>query len=146
MKRTVIYCRTAAQEQVPIESYGLQAQRASCLNYCIQEELEVVEILAEVAIGISLNNRPKLDELRQMVRSGRVDIVVVHCFDRLARNNELLVGLICEFESFGVESFGVVEHMTGFDAIHGPTAAIREAMEQIGQETIQRRRKRQRAR
>ena len=108
-KRAILYIRTATPERLAEGESYLQRQHNACLNFCNQHEFEVVGALAEVASGNSLHNRPKLDELRQMVREGLVNVVILHSLSRLSRQPDKLVELIREAEKHGVAVFSVIE-------------------------------------
>ncbi|GAI10599.1 unnamed protein product, partial [marine sediment metagenome] len=40
---------------------------------------------SEAYSGLTLE-RPKLNELRELVRAGDIDVIVVYCLDRLSRD------------------------------------------------------------
>jgi len=83
-RKATIYCRvsTEGQEQ---DGTSLQTQAEACRDYCQARRYEVGHELSEAWSGLSLE-RPKLDELRELVRSEKVDIVVVYSLDRLSRD------------------------------------------------------------
>src|SRR5579884_440997 len=110
-KRAILYIRTARLEpEAKGESY-LQRQHNACVNLCQQKGLDVVGTLIEVAAGNGLHDRPKLDELRWMVREGCVDVVIVQSLSRLSRQTDELVALIREAEEHGVTIFSVFESL-----------------------------------
>jgi len=84
MKRAAIYCRvsTEGQEQ---EGTSLQTQLEACQKYCQLNGYEVAYQLSEAWSGLSLE-RPKLAELREIVRSESIDFVVVYSLDRFSRD------------------------------------------------------------
>jgi len=99
MKAT-IYCRvsTEGQEQ---DGTSLQTQLEACRKYCETRRYEVGYELNEAWSGLSLE-RPKLTELRELVRSDEIDIVVVYSLDRFSRDPVHGVILMQELEKHGV--------------------------------------------
>jgi len=83
--RIAIYCRVSTEDQER-EGTSLQTQLEACLNYCqTKEGYEVAYRFSEAYSGLTLD-RPKLNELRELVRAGAIDIVIVYCLDRLSRD------------------------------------------------------------
>ncbi|MCX6658789.1 MAG: recombinase family protein, partial [Candidatus Bathyarchaeota archaeon] len=82
--KSAIYCRvsTEGQEQ---DGTSLQTQLEACRKYCQARQYEVGHEISEAWSGLSLE-RPKLTELREMVRSEKIDTVVVYSLDRLSRD------------------------------------------------------------
>lgn len=84
MKNAAIYCRVSSDSQES-EGTSLQTQLESCREYCQGKGYDVTYYFTEAYSGLTLD-RPKLNELRELVRNEQVDIVVVYCLDRLSRN------------------------------------------------------------
>ena len=95
-----IYCRvsTEGQEQ---DGTSLQTQLEACREYCQSRGYEVGYELSEAWSGLSLE-RAKLAELRELVRSDRIDVVVVYSLDRFSRDPVHGVILMQELEKHGV--------------------------------------------
>ena len=98
--KTAIYCRvsTEGQEQ---DGTSLQTQAEACLNYCKIKGYEVTQQFSEAWSGLSLE-RPKLEELREKVRSDSIDAVVVYSLDRFSRDPVHGVILMQELEKHDV--------------------------------------------
>ncbi|MBU2008633.1 MAG: recombinase family protein [Chloroflexi bacterium] len=98
--KAAIYCRvsTEGQEQ---DGTSLQTQLEACRKYCQARRYEVGHELSEAWSGLSLE-RPKLAELRELVRSDKVDAVVVYSLDRFSRDPVHGVILMQELEKHGV--------------------------------------------
>ena len=100
-KRAALYRRVSGEEQKQ-KGFSLPDQRAETLEYCARENLEVVREFEDAGYSGKFLERPDLDELRDMVVSGGVDVVVVFKRDRLARG--LYAGYLKnEFKRRGVE-------------------------------------------
>ncbi len=82
--KAAIYCRvsTEGQEQ---DGTSLQTQLASCQKFCQGKGYEVDYTFSEAFSGLSLE-RPKLESLRELVRSDKLDAVVVYSLDRFSRD------------------------------------------------------------
>jgi site-specific DNA recombinase len=98
--KVAIYCRvsTEGQEQ---DGTSLQTQLEACLKYCQVKNYEVAYQFREAFSGLSLE-RPKLNELRELVRSDEIDVVVVYSLDRFSRDPVHGVILMQELEKHGV--------------------------------------------
>jgi len=102
-----IYCRVSTDNQEQ-EGTSLQTQLEACLNYCQDRGYDVAYRFSETYSGLTLE-RPKLDELRDLVRNERVDLVVVYCLDRLSRDPVHGVIIIEELEKHHVTLEAVTE-------------------------------------
>ena len=98
--KTAIYCRvsTEGQEQ---DGTSLKTQLEACVKYCKNKGYEIVCQYAEAWSGLSLE-RPRLNEMREVVRSQRIDSVVVYSLDRFSRDPVHGVILMQELEKHGV--------------------------------------------
>src|SRR5918998_3012974 len=100
-KRAALYRRVSGEEQKQ-KGFSLPDQRAETLEYCLGENLELVREFEDAGYSGKFLERPDLDELRDLVASGGVDVVVVSKRDRLARG--LYAGYLKnEFKRPGVE-------------------------------------------
>ncbi len=105
--KAAIYCRvsTEGQEQ---DGTSLQTQLEACQEYCQVKSYEVAYEFSEAWSGLSLE-RPKLAELREIVRSESVDCVVVYSLDRFSRDPVHGVILMQELEKHGVSLEAAIE-------------------------------------
>ena len=82
--KAAIYCRVSTDNQ-EAEGTSLQTQLEACRNYCQDKSYDVAYRFNEAFSGLTLD-RPQLNELRDLVRNEKIDVVVVYCLDRLSRN------------------------------------------------------------
>ncbi len=82
--KAAIYCRVSTEDQER-EGTSLQTQLEACLTYCQQKGYEVARRFSETYSGLTIE-RPKLAELRALVRANDIDVIVVYCLDRLTRD------------------------------------------------------------
>jgi site-specific DNA recombinase len=100
-KMAALYRRVSGEEQKQ-KGFSLPDQRAEALEYCVRKNLEVVREFEDAGYSGKFLERPDLDELRDLVTSGGVNVVVVSKRDRLARG--LYAGYLKnEFKRRGVE-------------------------------------------
>ncbi len=83
-ERAALYRRVSGDEQAK-KGYSLPDQRDEQFAYCALENLEVVREFEDAGYSGKFLERPDLDELRDLVATGGVDVVVVSKRDRLAR-------------------------------------------------------------
>lgn len=102
-----IYCRVSTEAQ-EAEGTSLLTQHESCLKYCLSKGYTVTHQFSESKSGLSLD-RPKLDELRDLIRKRAIDVLVVHALDRLSRDPSHGVILIDEREKHNVKLEAVTE-------------------------------------
>jgi len=107
MKSAAIYCRVSTDNQ-EAEGTSLQTQLEACLDYCQQKGYEVSHRFSEAYSGLALE-RPKLNELRELVRAGDIDVIVCYCLDRLSRDPTHGVILTQEIEKHSVTLEAVTE-------------------------------------
>lgn len=82
--KAAIYCRVSTDDQEK-EGSSLQTQLENCHNYCQSKGYDVTIRFSEAYSGLTLD-RPKLNELREIVRKDATEVLVVYCLDRLSRN------------------------------------------------------------
>ena len=100
MTRAAIYCRVSTESQ-EAENTSLHTQLEQCLAYCQNRDYDVAYRYSEAYSGLSLE-RPKLNELRELVRAGSIDVIVCYSLDRLSRDPVHGVIIIEELEKHHV--------------------------------------------
>ena len=105
--KTAIYCRVSTDSQ-EAEGTSLQTQLEACREYCHDKGWDIAHRFSEAYSGLTLE-RPKLNELRELVRRDQIDMVVVYCLDRLTRDPGHGVIITQELEKHGVKLEAVTE-------------------------------------
>ena len=105
--RAASYFRVSTDNQ-EAEGTSLQTQLEACREYCRSKGYEVIHQFSEAYSGLTLD-RPKLNELREVIRSGDIDVVVAYSLDRLSRDPTHGVILTQELEKHGVKLEAVSE-------------------------------------
>jgi site-specific DNA recombinase len=111
--RAAIYCRVSTEDQER-EGTSLRTQLEACLAYCKQKGYEIAHRFSETYSGLTLE-RPKLNELRELIRSNDIDVVVIYCLDRLFRDPTDGVILLQELEKHKVTLEAVTETLESTD-------------------------------
>lgn len=76
-------------------------------RYCLARGWEVSEELVDRGYSGGNDNRPGLKQLMALVRSRKVDVVIVLKLDRLFRSLKHLVATLDEFQALGVQFVAV---------------------------------------
>jgi site-specific DNA recombinase len=86
-KRAAIYCRVSTSKQE--DNYSLASQLENCRRFAQDKGYECSDQFTyqEVASGFTLD-RPKLTNLRDALRRGQIDAVIVNSFDRWASTDK----------------------------------------------------------
>jgi site-specific DNA recombinase len=98
-KRAAIYSRVSTDEQA--KGYSLSTQAEACRNYAAQKGYAVVADFNDDYSGAALD-RPGLNELRDLVSSNSIEVIIVYDVDRLARKSIYQMLIEEEFRKEGV--------------------------------------------
>lgn len=105
MGETIIYARVSTDEQAK-KGFSIPAQLEQCRAYCARYAYLVSVELTDDESGAMLG-RDGITRMRELVRSGAIDRVVVWRQDRLARDELSYFTLRNEFKRHGVEVHAV---------------------------------------
>ncbi|WPD20279.1 recombinase family protein [Thermaerobacter composti] len=120
MVRVALYTRVSTDEQAR-EGHSIAAQRDRLLAFCRSQSWDVAGIYADEGHSGATLDRPQLARLREDVRAGRVNLVLVWKVDRLSRRVSHLAQLIDEFDRHGCAFRSVTEP---FDTSHAAGRAF----------------------
>jgi site-specific DNA recombinase len=111
--RVAIYLRVSTEEQAliggEVEGYSIPAQREACLTKVRQISGLLVEEYVDAGESAKSANRPKLQKMLRELKSKRIDYVVVHKIDRLARNRADDVEINAAIAKAGAKLISVAE-------------------------------------
>jgi site-specific DNA recombinase len=107
MKNAAIYCRVSTDSQER-EGTSLKTQLEHCLTYCRDKGYDATYQFSETYSGLSLE-RPELDNLRELIRNERIDVVLCYSLDRLSRDPGHGVIITQELEEHGIKLETVTE-------------------------------------
>jgi site-specific DNA recombinase len=111
-RRVVAYLRISRFTE---ESTSIERQRALAVEECERRGWELVEAVEDVDVSATKTrlDRPGLHRVRELIRAGRVDTVLVWRLDRLARSVTDLANLVEEWGEYGAVLTSATE---AFDA------------------------------
>lgn len=95
--RTAIYIRVSTEEQAT-EGYSISAQNQRLKAYCIAQDWDVAGFYVDEGISAKNMKRPKLQEMIQDIKDGKIDCVLVYRLDRLTRSVLDLYQLLALFD------------------------------------------------
>src|SRR3712207_307238 len=101
MRAVAVYVRVSTQRQAQFQSIEQQLERLRAHLRGQGEELTSENIFRDNGYSGATLNRPGLDRLRDAVRAGKVERVLITDPDRLARNYVQLMVLLEELERVG---------------------------------------------
>lgn len=107
--RAAIYIRRSRDEQ---SEYSPEAQERQCRLYCELHGFEAVKTAyVDDDYSGTRSDRPDFERMLDDARAGKIQAVVVHKLDRLARNAELALRTINELERLNVTFISVSENI-----------------------------------
>ena len=84
MKKAVGYCRYSSTNQ---REESIEAQMRAIKQYCLNKNIELISFYKDEAIsGTSIKDRENFLEMISESKNKKFDFVIVHKFDRFARN------------------------------------------------------------
>lgn len=110
-RRAVGYIRVSTLAQVE-EGQSPDAQLQSIESFANYRNLQLIDVYRDDGLSGDNLQRPQLDALRQRIRDGEVDVLIVRNIDRLTRNGSDLKELLDELDRHDVrlvttdDSFG----------------------------------------
>ncbi|MBA7661807.1 hypothetical protein ES703_69827 [subsurface metagenome] len=102
-----IYCRVSTKGQKD-EGSSLESQREACLKLASERGYDVPHIFEEDWTGATLD-RPRLNQVRSLIREKAIDAVICYATDRLARNPIHIAIIAEECDKKGIELIFVTE-------------------------------------
>jgi site-specific DNA recombinase len=112
--RAVIYARVSSEEQK--NNNSLPTQIAACERYAEQYGMTVVAILQDTVSGSKLD-RPGLAKVRDLIRLGAIDAVIVYSADRWTRSLAHHLLLRDELRAAGVVQHSVTKGQASVDTL-----------------------------
>ncbi len=122
--RYAAYVRISSDEQVG--NYSVDAQKRAIDAWTVAQGGILVKTYVDEAQSGRNSNRPAFQEMRRDARKGQYDALVVHKFDRFARNRteSLAIKSLLRYD-YGVKVFSVSEPSEDSD---GPMGALIEGI------------------
>src|SRR5688500_3448406 len=95
-----IYCRVSSRQQQ--EGTSLDTQEERCRAYAREAGYTIIGIWTDIHTGAELYERRSLSDLRELVRTGQLDVIVAYAVDRFSRDQNHLGVLFVEADQHGV--------------------------------------------
>ena len=109
-KRAAIYARVSTQEQTRGDYPSCESQIEELVSHCSAKGWEVIKAIRDEGFSAGSLKRPGLSELRHLVETEAIDVIVCTWYDRLTRSREFYI-LDTEFR----------KHHVDFVTLHDPT-------------------------
>jgi site-specific DNA recombinase len=129
----VIYCRVSTKDQASrggeAEGFSIPAQREACLRKADSLGAQVVEEFVDAGESARSANRPELQRMLTYVAEHRINTVIVHKVDRLARNRVDDVEITLAFTKAGAQLVSCTENIDETPSgmlLHGIMSSIAE--------------------
>ena len=108
-KRAVLLTRVSTTDQKD-NGYSLPQQKDLLYEFCYNYNIKIIDCLEEDFSGTTMD-RPQIKELRKLINSKKVDLVLFHKWDRLGRKTVQAMVEIEAIRAKGVEINAIAEHI-----------------------------------
>ena len=102
----LIYCRVSTRRQDE-EGTSLEGQEEECIAHAQSLGYEIGPVFREVHSGYDMFDRPGLNELRELAKTGQYAAVIAWKIDRLSRKQGLAAYLFAELERRGTKLISI---------------------------------------
>jgi DNA invertase Pin-like site-specific DNA recombinase len=99
MTRALLYSRVSTSDK----GQNPEVQSKALREFCGARGWTVTEQIVDHGYSGATDKRPGLSKLMSLVRTRKVDIVIVAKLDRLFRSLKHMIGALEEFESLGIQ-------------------------------------------
>ena len=130
--RAVIYLRVSTKDQAERgggEGYSLPAQREACVRQAGLLNADVIDEFVDAGESAKTSARPELQRLLEFMKTERVQFVIVHKVDRLARNRADDVQINLAIRASGATLVSCTENIDDTPSgslVHGIMSSIAE--------------------
>lgn len=105
--KAALYARYSSDKQ---QESSITVQLAECRKFCVANHITVVKEYKDEAKTGTDGNREEFQQMLQDAYLGIFDIVIVHRWDRFARNVELALSSQKQLEALGIKVISTVEN------------------------------------
>lgn len=136
MKKAALYIRVSTDAQRE-EGYSIEAQKEMLDAYCVSKGIKEREFYIDGGYSGANIDRPKMRELTEDIRAGKISSVVVYKLDRLSRSQKDTLYLIEDvLMPNGVAFVSINENMDTSTPIGRAMLGIMSAFAQLEREMI----------
>lgn len=84
MLKAALYARVSSEEQAKREN-SIPAQLRALREYCRKNNIEIFKEYKDEGITGQISKRPAFQQMLSAAFSGKINVILVHKFDRFAR-------------------------------------------------------------
>lgn len=109
MKNAVIYARYSSDKQ---SEESIDAQVRACREYAASKGYNIIDVYADEAVsgkGSKTASRTKYQKLLRDCNKGTFDTILIHKYDRIARNVGEHVNLTAKLDKIGIQLIAVAQ-------------------------------------
>ncbi len=104
-----IYVRVSTSQQVDKESLKFQEERIR--QYCKAQGYSIYKLYREEGVSAKDTNRPRLAELMNDIKGGKLQIVIVTKLDRITRSLKDMISLIEFFQQHDIQLISITQNI-----------------------------------
>lgn len=120
MKKAIGYLRVSTKNQIGIDKYGLDSQRAMIEAYCAEHDIQITEWFEDAGYSGAKRDRPALNRiLAGEVTNPPIQYIVVAKSDRIARDVQLYYAIKFLLQQNGLEILSATEDWSEQDQLTG---------------------------
>ena len=127
---TALYLRTSTGKQ----EKGLESQERTLLEHSKRNGFQNIHIYSDEGFSGKLKSRPKLDEMMELARSGKIKRIIVYSFSRFARSTKHLLEALEEFNELDIEFISLTENLDTSSPVGRAVFTILSAINQLERE------------
>ena len=108
-EKAVVYARFSSDKQT---EDSIEAQLRACREYAARHDMEIVEVYADEAVSGKGSKTAKRKQYQRMLRDcekGQFSVILIHKYDRIARNLGEHVNLEARLEALDVRLIAVAQ-------------------------------------
>src|SRR5208282_5599564 len=104
----IIYCRVSSPGQDSGPGHvSLDNQEQSCVEFCKNNKLEILEIVREISSAKDISKQKALNRIARQILPGTV--LIFYNINRFSRNIMQALTLINKIQAKGAEVYSVIE-------------------------------------
>jgi len=111
-KRAAIYSRVSTLDQAE-KGTSLESQLEICRKMCSIKNYEIVQEFCDAGVSgtVPAKKRKQFSQFLEEAEKEKFDVLVFYCFDRLAREIRVFLGIIDELRKYGIKIVSCKENV-----------------------------------
>lgn len=137
MKKAVAYMRVSTDGQTGEDSFGLNAQKKSIIDYCKANDITIVDWFVDEGVSGAAEHKPGLDAIiAGAATNPPVEFVVTAKNDRVSREIQYYYAYKIKLQQVGLKIVSVAEDFGQFGAFANMLEALTVAIAEVERGTI----------